>query len=77
MWMLRIDMTDRTYRLEEVPEAYRLLGGRGLTIDHCLDEVPPRASAGAQQQARLCAGLRHRHVRAHVGPCSRSAPSRR
>jgi aldehyde:ferredoxin oxidoreductase len=33
-------MTDRTYRLEEVPAAYKNLGGRGLTSSMVHDEVP-------------------------------------
>jgi aldehyde:ferredoxin oxidoreductase len=41
MWILRINMTDRTYRLEGVPEAYKNLGGRGLTSTMVHDEVPP------------------------------------
>ena len=41
MWILRINMTDRTYRLEEVPAAYKNLGGRGLTSTIVHDEVPP------------------------------------
>ncbi len=41
MWILRLNMTDRTYRLEEVPPAYRDLGGRGLTSAIVCAEVPP------------------------------------
>jgi aldehyde:ferredoxin oxidoreductase len=41
MWILRLNMTDRTYRLEEVPAAYKNLGGRGLTSTLVHDEVPP------------------------------------
>ena len=41
MWILRINMTDRSYRFEDVPEAYKLLGGRGLTSTIVHDEVPP------------------------------------
>jgi len=41
MWILRIDMTDRSYTLEEVPEQYTTLGGRGLTSTIVYDEVPP------------------------------------
>lgn len=41
MWILRINMTDRTYRLEDVPAAYKNLGGRGLTSTIVCDEVPP------------------------------------
>ena len=41
MWILRINMTDRSYKLEDVPKAYKLLGGRGLTSNIINDEVPP------------------------------------
>jgi aldehyde:ferredoxin oxidoreductase len=41
MWILRINMTDRSYRLEEVPAAYKNLGGRGMTSTVVYDEVPP------------------------------------
>jgi len=41
MWILRINMTDRTSSLEDVPEAYKALGGRGLTSTMVCDEVPP------------------------------------
>jgi aldehyde:ferredoxin oxidoreductase len=34
-------MTDRTARFEEVPEAYRLMGGRWLTTSMVCDEVDP------------------------------------
>ncbi len=41
MWILRVNMTDRTYRLDEVPAAYKNLGGRGMTSTVVRDEVPP------------------------------------
>jgi aldehyde:ferredoxin oxidoreductase len=41
MWILRVNMTDRTYRLEEVPAAYQHLGGRGVTSTLVAKEVPP------------------------------------
>ena len=41
MWILRLNMSNRTHRLEDVPEAYRLLGGRGLTSTIISDEIPP------------------------------------
>ena len=41
MWILRLNMTDRTYRLEEVPATYKNLGGRGLTSTMVAAEVPP------------------------------------
>jgi aldehyde:ferredoxin oxidoreductase len=40
MWILRIDMRTRDYRLEDVPQAYTRLGGRGLTSTIIHDEVP-------------------------------------
>ena len=41
MWILRINMTDRSFKLEDVPERYRILGGRGLTSTLIYDEVDP------------------------------------
>jgi aldehyde:ferredoxin oxidoreductase len=41
MWILRINMSDRTYQLEDVPEAYKVLGGRGVSSTMVYDEVPP------------------------------------
>jgi len=41
MWILRINMTDRSYRLEDVPAAYKNLGGRGFTSTMVANEVPP------------------------------------
>ena len=41
MWILRINMSDRTYRLEDLPESHRVLGGRGITSTIVHDEVPP------------------------------------
>lgn len=43
MWILRLNMTDRTYKLEAVPERYKNLGGRGLTSTLIYDEVDPMA----------------------------------
>jgi len=41
MWILRLNMNDRSYRLEEAPAKYKLLGGRGVTSTLVADEVPP------------------------------------
>ena len=41
MWILRINMKDRTYKLEDVPQTYKFLGGRALTSAIVSDEVPP------------------------------------
>ena len=38
-------MSDRSYRLEEVPAAYKNLGGRGMTSTLVYDEVPPLSHA--------------------------------
>jgi len=45
MWILRINMTDRSSRLEGVPEKYKNLAGRGLTSSIIADEIPPLAHA--------------------------------
>ncbi|MBN1259474.1 MAG: aldehyde ferredoxin oxidoreductase [Anaerolineae bacterium] len=42
MWIVRLNMSDRSYKLEEVPERYKLLGGRGLTSTIICDEVDPQ-----------------------------------
>jgi aldehyde:ferredoxin oxidoreductase len=39
--LLRLNMTDRTYKFKDVPEAYKYLGGRGLTSTIVHDEVDP------------------------------------
>jgi aldehyde:ferredoxin oxidoreductase len=41
MWIVRVDMSDRSYRLQDVSAAYKLLGGRGLTSTIVSEEVPP------------------------------------
>lgn len=41
MWILRVNMTDQTYKLEPVPEAYKYFAGRALTSNLVADEVPP------------------------------------
>ncbi len=45
MWFIRINMTDRTYKLEAVPEEYKHFAGRGLTSKLVASEVPPLAHA--------------------------------
>jgi len=39
--ILRVNMTDRTAVYEDIPEKYKLLGGRGLTSNIVSDEVDP------------------------------------
>ena len=41
MWILRLNMAARSFRLEDSPEQYRTLGGRGLTSTIIHDEVAP------------------------------------
>jgi aldehyde:ferredoxin oxidoreductase len=41
MWILRLNMTDANYRLEELPPAYKNLAGRAMTSTLVSDEVPP------------------------------------
>jgi len=41
MWILRLNMTDRSAKLEDVPDKYGGLGGRGLTSSIVADQVPP------------------------------------
>ena len=43
MWILRLNMTDRSYKLEELPEKYNHLAGRGFTSTLIYDEVPALA----------------------------------
>ena len=43
MKFLRVDMTEKTVRSEDVPEAYRTLGGRALTSIMINQEVPADA----------------------------------
>ena len=40
MWILRLNMSDNSYSLEDVPSDYALLAGRGLTSTLIHDEVP-------------------------------------
>ncbi|MGD8904742.1 MAG: aldehyde ferredoxin oxidoreductase N-terminal domain-containing protein, partial [Anaerolineae bacterium] len=39
--ILRVNMTDRSYTIEDLPEKYKLLAGRGLTSTIIHDEVDP------------------------------------
>jgi aldehyde:ferredoxin oxidoreductase len=41
--LMRFNMTDRTYTIEELPEQYKYLAGRGLTSTLIHDEVDPLA----------------------------------
>ena len=41
MWIIRVNMTDQTYTIKPVPEAYKYLAGRAMTSTIVADEVPP------------------------------------
>lgn len=45
MYFVRVNMTDRSFKVEETPEAYKYLGGRGLSSNVVAAEVPPLCHA--------------------------------
>lgn len=45
MWFVRLHMTDAKVTIEQAPESYKFLAGRGLTSSLIADEVPPRSHA--------------------------------
>jgi aldehyde:ferredoxin oxidoreductase len=56
--ILRVDMTSRKTALEDVPEEYSKLGGRGLTSTIIGKEVPPEcAPLGAYNKLVIAPGL--------------------
>lgn len=56
--LLRIDLTNRVYRYEDVPPVYANLGGRGLTSKVVSEEVPPRADAlGKDNKLVIASGI--------------------
>ncbi|HZU86298.1 MAG TPA: aldehyde ferredoxin oxidoreductase C-terminal domain-containing protein [Anaerolineaceae bacterium] len=58
MWILRIDMKSLSYKLEAVPESYKLLYGRALTSRIIADEVPPQCHAlGPNNKLVFSAGI--------------------
>lgn len=58
MWILRINMSELSYKLEELPEKYKLLFGRALTSQMVYDEVPPLCHAlGPNNKLVFSAGI--------------------
>ena len=58
MWFLRLNMTDQTFKLEEVPSTYKDLGGRGLSSSIISAEVPPLAHPlGPFNKLAFCPGI--------------------
>ena len=56
--ILRVNMTDLTARFEDIPEKYRLTGGRGLTSAITCDEVPPTCHPlGPNNKVTFAAGI--------------------
>ena len=41
----RVNMTDLSFKMEEVPERWKLLGGRSLTSTIVSEEVDPTCNA--------------------------------
>jgi hypothetical protein len=77
MWILRLNMNDRTYRLDEVPAAYKDLGGRGITSTLIHDEVPPLCHPlGPNNKLVFAPGMVTGTAAPHQ-PVSLWAPSRR
>ena len=68
MWILRVDMSNRTYRLEDVPSRLCQPGRAWSDVDHRARRgaaVVP--SAWPEQQTGLRAGHHHRQLGAHLG----------
>jgi len=58
MKIVRVNMSNRTITVEELPEKYRLLGGRALTSRIIADEVPPTCHPlGAHNKLVFAPGL--------------------
>ncbi|MBY9001785.1 MAG: aldehyde ferredoxin oxidoreductase, partial [Candidatus Heimdallarchaeota archaeon] len=56
--MLRVNVTDMSYKLEDIPEKYKLLGGRGLTSTIVADEVVPEADPlGLENKIVIAPGI--------------------
>lgn len=58
MVILRIDLTSKIYKYEDIPESYSLLGGRGLIARIALNEIPPLSSPlGPENKLIVAPGL--------------------
>lgn len=56
--ILRVNMTDLTTKFEDVPEKYKLTGGRGLTSAITCAEVPPTCHPlGPNNEVTFAAGI--------------------
>ncbi len=67
--IFRVNMTDLTTSIEDVPADWAGHGGRGLTSTIVAAEVIPTCHPlGAQQQACFCAGSSFRHNSRQLRP---------
>jgi aldehyde:ferredoxin oxidoreductase len=41
MWIVRVNMKDQSYKIEDIPQTYQYLAGRAMTSTLVADEVPP------------------------------------
>lgn len=41
MWIVRVNMTDQSYKIEAIPQEYKYLAGRAMTSTLIANEVPP------------------------------------
>lgn len=65
--IIRVDMTTREIKKQDVPEKYALLGGRGLTSRMVLDEVNPLCNPlGPGNKIIIAPGLLGGVVQHHV-----------
>ena len=74
--IIRVNMTDRTVRVEPVPEAWLGLGGRALTSAIVAAEVPPTCHPlGPSNKLVFAPGLLSGTAAANSGRCSAGAKS--
>jgi aldehyde:ferredoxin oxidoreductase len=58
MKLIRVDLSDKSIRYENVPKSYLGLGGRGLTSILVNDEVPPKCDPlGPENKLIFAPGL--------------------
>jgi hypothetical protein len=66
--LIRVDMTKQTVKIEPFPDAWKLLGGRGLSARILVEECDATATRSARQRARDGARRALGYRRADVGP---------
>lgn len=59
----RVNVRNRSLKLEPIPESWHRLGGRGLVARILLDEVPPECEPlGPKNKLLFCPGLLTGHM---------------